>query len=133
PFTDAGGAKIDLGEGGVYTSWFQFSKTRDSVLPTHFAHRYGGDLKRIPRLTVMEHANVTNLALAADAQSLDHLDVATLSGRKFTVKPKYTVLATGGIENARLLLASNGVMANGVGNGTDMVGRFFADNPIPRD
>jgi choline dehydrogenase-like flavoprotein len=132
-FTDAGGAKIDLGGGGVYTSWFQFSKTRDSVLPTHFAHRYGSDLKRIPHLTVMQHANVTNLALAADAQSLDHLDVATLSGRKFTVKPKYTVLATGGIENARILLASNGVMTAGVGNGNDMVGRFFADNPIPRD
>jgi choline dehydrogenase-like flavoprotein len=133
PFTDAGGAKIDLGDGGVYTSWFQFSKTRDSVLPTHFGHRYGSDLKRIPQLTVMEHANVTNLALAADAQSLDHLDVATLSGRKFTVKPKYTVLATGGIENARVLLASNGVMTAGVGNGSGMVGRFFADNPIPRD
>jgi choline dehydrogenase-like flavoprotein len=133
PFTDAGGAKINLGAGGVYTSWFQFSKTRDSVLPTHFAHRYGSDLKRISQLTVMEHANVTNLALAADAQSLDHLDVATLSGRKFMVKPKYTVLATGGIENARVLLASNGVMTAGVGNGSGMVGRFFADNPIPRD
>jgi choline dehydrogenase-like flavoprotein len=133
PFTDANGAKIDLGDGGVYTSWFQFSKTRDSILPTHFGHRYGPDLKRIARLTVMEHANVTNLALAADAKSLDHLDVATLSGRKFTVKPKYTVLATGGIENARLMLASNSVMANGVGNANDMVGRFFADNPIPRD
>jgi choline dehydrogenase-like flavoprotein len=132
-FTDAGGAKIDLGNGGIVTSWFQFSKTQDSVLPTHFAHRYGGDLKRIAQLTVMEHANVTKIGLAANAGSVDHLDVATLSGHKFTVKPKYVVLASGGIENARLLLASNDVMPQGVGNATDMVGRFFMDNPIPRD
>jgi len=132
PWTDAFGAPIDLGEGGVYTSYFQFSKMRGSILPTHFGQRYGADLKRVPHLTVMLHANVTNLGLAADAASLDHLDVATLGGRKFKVKPKYTVLATGGIENARLLLASNDVMPHGVGNGHDLVGRFFADHPIPR-
>ncbi|HEV2561808.1 MAG TPA: GMC family oxidoreductase [Rhizomicrobium sp.] len=131
-WTDEDGAPIPLAPGGVYTSYFQFSKTRDSDLPTPFGHRYGGDLKRIANLQLMLHANVTGLRLAANAQSLDRLDVATLSGRKFTVKPKYTVVAVGGIENARLLLASNDVMAAGVGNGNDLVGRFFADHPIPR-
>ena len=51
----------------------------------------------------------------------------------FTVKPRQVVLACGGMENARLLLASNDVMTPGVGNQNDLVGRFFADNPIPRD
>jgi choline dehydrogenase-like flavoprotein len=37
------------------------------------------------------------------------------------------------MENARLLLASNNVMVNGVGNDNDLVGRFFADHAIPRD
>jgi choline dehydrogenase-like flavoprotein len=49
------------------------------------------------------------------------------------VKPRLTVLAAGGMENARLLLVSNDVMKNGVGNQNDLVGRVFADNPIPRD
>ncbi|HEY1961165.1 MAG TPA: GMC oxidoreductase, partial [Rhizomicrobium sp.] len=39
----------------------------------------------------------------------------------------------GGIENARLLLASNDVAPAGVGNDSDLVGRFFADHAIPRD
>src|SRR5262249_23149024 len=30
------GEPLALGEGGLYTSWFQFSKMRGSVLPTHF-------------------------------------------------------------------------------------------------
>lgn len=124
---------LKLGKGGVYTSWFQFSRTRDSVLPTHFGQRYADDLKRVRDLKLYFQANVTGLRLAPNARSLSHLDVATLSGRKFTVKPRYTVLATGAMENARLLLASNDVLTSGVGNQSDMVGRFFADHPIPRD
>ncbi len=52
---------LSLAEGGVYTSWFQFSKTRDDILPTHFGTRYGEDLKRIPNLKVFLHANATAL------------------------------------------------------------------------
>jgi choline dehydrogenase-like flavoprotein len=64
---------------------------------------------------------------------VDHLDIAALSGNHFTVKPRFTVLAAGAMENARLLLASDDVMKTGVGNQNDLVGRFFADHPIPRD
>jgi choline dehydrogenase-like flavoprotein len=127
------GTPVTLGEGGVYTSWFQFSKMRGSFLPTHFGKRYADDLKHIARLSTYFHANVTGMRLAADAASLDHLDVVTLSGNHFTVKPKITVLACGAMENARLLLAANDVAAAGIGNGNDLVGRFFADHPIPRD
>ena len=124
---------LALAPGGIYTSWFQFSKTRNSILPTHFGERYADDLKRVPRLSLYTHANATALRLAQDASHLDHLDVATLTGRRFRVKPRYTVLAAGAIENARLLLASDDVMKPGLGNGYDRVGRFFADHPIPRD
>jgi len=127
------GTPVNLGKGGVYTTWFQFSKQRGSVLPTHFGDRYADDLKRIPNLHVMTHANVMGVRLAANAASVNHVDVATLSGKHFTVKPKIVVLAAGAMENARLLLASNDVMKTGVGNGNDLVGRFFADHPIPGD
>jgi choline dehydrogenase-like flavoprotein len=39
------------------------------------------------------------------------------------------VLATGGIENARLLLASNKVQSAGLANSYDLVGRYFMDHP----
>jgi choline dehydrogenase-like flavoprotein len=130
---DALAPMLKLGDGGVYTSWFQFSKQRDSILPTHFGERYGDDLKRIPNLKVYLHANATALNLATNAASLETLSVATLGGHKFSVKPRLTVLAMGAIENARLLLASDSVTAAGVGNQNDLVGRFFADHPIPRD
>ncbi|HEY2444656.1 MAG TPA: GMC family oxidoreductase [Rhizomicrobium sp.] len=130
-WTNALGAPIRLASGGLYTTYFQFSKQRGSILPTHFGERYGDDLKRIGNLSTFLHANVTGLRLSPDASRLDHLSVATLAGNKFNVRPKIVVLATGGIETPRLLLASNDVMKPGVGNRYDLVGRFFADHPIP--
>ena len=134
----AQGPVLPLGDGGVYTSWFQFSKTRDSELPTYFGHRYQDALKRAAKVMPLLNANITGIRLSPDAKQVDHLDAATLNpqggaGKRFTVKPRITVLAAGGMENARLLLVSNDVMKSGVGNQNDLVGRFFADNPTPRD
>src|SRR5262249_46346151 len=125
------GPMLNLAPGGVYTCWFQFSKTQGGVLPTHFGDRYQNDLKRAAKITPRLSANVPAIRLSRDARQVDHLDIATLSGNRFTVKPRFTVIAAGAMENARLLLASNDVMSTGVGNGNDMVGRFFADHPIP--
>jgi choline dehydrogenase-like flavoprotein len=128
---DAMAPMLKFAGGGAYTSWFQFSKTRDDVLPTHFGTRYADDLKHIPNLKVFLHANAVSLNLSGNAATLDTIDGATLTHKRFTVKPKATVLAMGAVENARLMLASGGAM--GVGNQNGLVGRFFADHPIPRD
>ena len=133
PYAAPLGPVLKLGTGGVTTRWFQFSKMRGSELPTHFGDRYADDLKHIKRLSVYLHANVTRLGMDASGAKVDHLDVATLTGHKFKIKPKIIVLATGGIEVPRLMLASNDVLPAGVGNQNDLVGRFFADHPIPRD
>ena len=134
-YVPALGKPVRLGQGGVYTSFFQFSKWKGNKqhLPTHFGERYAADLKKIPDLDVMLHANATRIGLAPDAASVAQLDMATLSGNRFTVRPRYTVLAAGAIETARLMLASDDVMKTGIGNGSDLVGRFFADHAIPRD
>ena len=43
------------------------------------------------------------------------------------MRPRLVVLATGGIENPRLLLLSRRVHRRGLGNDRDLVGRFFAE------
>ncbi|HUE65472.1 MAG TPA: GMC oxidoreductase, partial [Rhizomicrobium sp.] len=130
-------ALMQLGPGGLYTSWFQFSKTRDSVLPTYFGHRYEQDLRAARNVTPYTQANVTGIRVSANGQSVERLDMATLNAaggpdKRFSVKPRMVVLAAGAMENARLLLASNDVTRPGIGNQNDLVGRFFADHPIPR-
>jgi choline dehydrogenase-like flavoprotein len=130
-WTPSQGAPLTLGRGGVDTTYFQFSKQSEDVLPTNFGTEYANQLKQAPNLTVLLNANVTGIRLSPDAGHVDHLDVATLTGRKFKLHAKHVVLAAGGVETPRILLASNDVMKNGVGNGNDLVGRFFADHPIP--
>ena len=52
--------------------------------------------------------------------------VAVRGGRaRVVIRPRLVVLATGGIENARLLLAANS--RRGLGNEHDVVGRYFAE------
>ena len=127
------GKAMKLGAGGIYTSFFQFSKMQGDTHATYFGQRYGADLKAAPRVTTWLNAGVTSIKLAHDAQRVEQIAVATLDGKRFTIKPRITVLAAGAMENARLMLASNDVAAAGVGNQNDLVGRFFADHPIPRD
>ena len=58
------------------------------------------------------------------------LALATLNRAKLTVRARHYVLACGGIENARLLLASTGARPHRLGNDHDLVGRYFMDHPI---
>ena len=82
------------------------------------------------RVRVYLGANVTRIALEGDGQSVSSLDARTLDGKKITVRGAVYVLATGGIENVRLLLASNDVQASGIGNHSDWLGRCFQGHAL---
>jgi choline dehydrogenase-like flavoprotein len=114
--------KYDFDPKKIINRFYQYSP------PTRFGDRYGADLKNASNLSVLFNANVTNIALTSNSRLTDHLKVTSLSGKTGTVKARHYVLACGGIENARLLLASNDVAGNGVGNAKDLVGRFFMDH-----
>ncbi len=53
----------------------------------------------------------------------------TPAGSQLEFTARIFILAGGGIENARLLLASNRQMTRGIGNHHDLVGRYFMDHP----
>jgi choline dehydrogenase-like flavoprotein len=95
---------------------------------TDFAQRYGARLLGAANITTMLYANLAQIRLAADSPRVSELQVATLTGRHFTVRPKVVVLAAGAIENARLLLASGADRPAGLGNDFDMVGRCFMEH-----
>jgi choline dehydrogenase-like flavoprotein len=111
-----------LGETAFRSAVSQISQRRN------FGQVYKADLERARDVRVLLHANATNLALSADSQRLDHVAVATLTGRRFAVTARAYVLATGGIEVPRVLLASRDVRPAGVGNEHDLVGRHFMEH-----
>lgn len=99
------------------------------VSPRRFGVSFRDEVIGAPNVDTYLFANLTSFAASADAGRIRAARVATLSGRRFEVRARVFVLATGGIENARLLLASNDVQAKGLGNGRDLVGRYFMEHP----
>ncbi|MDJ0947538.1 MAG: GMC family oxidoreductase [Alphaproteobacteria bacterium] len=95
----------------------------------NFAEAYGPELAAAENIRVLLHANVVNIQSNPTATSVAHLDIRTLEGKRGQVTARQFILACGGIENPRLLLASNGVEQNGLGNRQDLVGRFFLEHP----
>jgi choline dehydrogenase-like flavoprotein len=94
----------------------------------NFALSYEAHLQSSRNIAVMLHANVVNIATNDGATKVDHVEIKTFSGKSGKVKARVFVLCCGGIETARLLLASNRVEARGIGNRNDLVGRFFQDH-----
>ena len=93
--------------------------------PTDFGARYSHKLHAATNLRVVLHANVTHIGLNDAADRVEHLRVQTLSGVTLQAKARHFVLATGGLEVPRLLLASRDKQANGIGNAHDVVGRYY--------
>ncbi len=95
---------------------------------TRFGQEFREPLAAASNLRLLLHANVVRVGLRAGTGSVEQLDVATLHGRRLAVRARHFVLALGGIENSRMLLISDDVQAGGVGNGHDLVGRYFMDH-----
>ena len=90
------------------------------------------DLVEDAKMTAVIHATVREIVAAQSAQAVDFLDVRSVRGRRLAVRARTYVLAAGGLENPRILLASNSVCPRGLGNDHDLVGRFFMEHPHGR-
>lgn len=101
-------------------------------LAERFNSRRSDDLIDADNIRIVLHANTVGLRATENASAITCLDAQTLQGRKLEVKARHFVLACGAIENARLLLASNNVEANGIGNQYDQLGRYFMEHPHGR-
>jgi len=97
--------------------------------PTRFGAAYRSDLEQAANVDVVLHANLLAIDTDDDGRTVRGFTAGTLDGRRFAVRARLYVLACGGLENPRLLLASDHKASVGVGNHNDMVGRCFMDHP----
>lgn len=93
--------------------------------PTDFWRRYQPALTQSDNVRILMNAPVTAIRLAQDGHQVDHLDVRHPDGRTVEIKARRYVLALGGLETVRLMLASNDVRPAGVGNDHDKLGRYY--------
>lgn len=105
-----------------------FTSMRYQLSGVRFGRDYRQELLAVPNLTVAVHANATAFETDETGGRVQEVRVATLNGTRLTAQARLYVLATGGIENARLLLVSDSVQRTGLGNRDDLVGRYFMEH-----
>ena len=113
---------------------FPFDRTR--VVTTvsrynrvRFGLTYGDELDRAANIQVVLYSDVSAILMEDSASdSVDSIFVRSIAGNQFHVKASYFVIACGAIENARILLLSNQQRSSGIGNHSDLVGRFFQEH-----
>ncbi|HEY9620226.1 MAG TPA: FAD-dependent oxidoreductase, partial [Crinalium sp.] len=120
---DAANKVLPLKGDRLQSSVFQFGPQN------LFPQIYREELSQSSNVTVYVNANVLEIEANESASAVTHLRVASAPGKEFSVNARTFILATGGFDNARLLLSSNRVQPEGLGNQNDLVGRFFTDHP----
>lgn len=95
--------------------------------PTRMGQKYRDAVVNAPNITVITRANVMPIA-APKGDRLSELELKSLEGVTTRVRADYFILACGGIENPRLLLASGNRAAGGLANSSGLVGRYFMEH-----
>lgn len=111
-------------EGGTIVPYFsQFTHLPD------FFKKYREDLVAAPNVRLLTHSNVIALEASPQGTAVERVKVKSFELKQAWVRATMFIVCCGGIETPRLLLASNSVEPNGIGNGHDIVGRYFQDHP----
>lgn len=97
--------------------------------PTRFGPKYRDRIEASDNIHAYLYANVVEIETNDEGTRVTRLRVATLEGSQLWIQAGHFVLAGGGIEVPRLLLASNAKKPAGIGNDYDQVGRYFMLHP----
>jgi choline dehydrogenase-like flavoprotein len=116
---------------GLRAFFWQFARSRLDQLDIM---RFGREFVtfKADNIRVLLNATVREIRLSDDGCCFEGLEISTIDDVRSRVKAKMAVIAAGGIENPRLLLASNAIHSHGIGNAHDLVGRFLMDHPSAR-
>ncbi|MCB1832640.1 MAG: GMC family oxidoreductase [Geminicoccaceae bacterium] len=110
--------------GGLHSIRFEIT---DAV---RFADKYVEEVRASQRILLVLHCNVLDMVLHDGLGTVSHVVCAAYDRPEtFTVEARLFTLAMGGLENPRFLLNARSQVPGGIGNGNDLVGRYFAEHP----
>jgi hypothetical protein len=92
--------------------------------PTHFGKRYKPELEKSRNIYVLRKAHCIRLSATPEGR-ISAAETIEADGTRSFISAKIFVLATGGLETARLLMISD-PNGKGIGNETGALGRYYA-------
>ena len=121
-FSSSNASLLSAQDHTIETTIFRFADAR------LFTHKYPGDLRQAPNITILTSTTVLGLETN---ESADHVCAArsrTLTESSIRIESSQFVVAAGGLQTPRLLLLSDRHQPEGLGNQHDLVGRFFMEH-----
>ncbi len=113
---------LPFDEENLWSKMWQFSP------PTRFGQKYRDEIVDSKNIHLYTYANATEIEAVDSLKSIKQVTIKNYSGKTHQVKARYFILACNAIQIPRLLLASNKLAKNGLGNEEDLVGRYFMEH-----
>lgn len=96
--------------------------------PTRFGTKHLETLKQSSQIDLYINANLVDIRLMPDGETVEHFVISDYDGNTAAFPADDYIVATGGIENARLLLNCDKQDERGIGNSTGMLGKCFMEH-----
>jgi choline dehydrogenase-like flavoprotein len=93
--------------------------------PTDFGKTYRAKLRDETHVRVYSHGNALWLDIDGTDGRVRAVVAASAPGREFRVEAQHFIVAVGGLESARLLLASSQRSGSRMGSGHESLGRYY--------
>jgi choline dehydrogenase-like flavoprotein len=94
-------------------------------LPTNFGKVYAKRLRRSQHIRVFFGLTCTRIKTNCTGDHVSEILAQTLGQTPIHFRSRFVVLACGGLDTTRLLLASNQLHPGGIGNHSDHLGRYL--------
>lgn len=119
--------KID-GLEGISSFFWQFSRSRNDLTDVM---RFGNDYKNEnnPGITTLFNATAVDIEIKGDNTTGVTVCRTFEKEHKITINAPNVVLASGAIENARLLLTLENKLGKNIGSSSEAVGKYLMDHP----
>ncbi len=104
---------------------FRTSSVERWSLPTDFGREYKPSLKRSPRVRVLTGLTCTEVVCHEGIPKVRHLECRSLDGKRIRIRSRGYVIAGGGLESTRLLLASRGPHGGRLGDHSGHLGSWY--------
>ena len=111
---------IDFTEGDIYQHFSKWSPH------PNLKKRYDEQLKQ--HVTVIYNAVLTRIDVDSDGKA-NNIEISNFNQQQAQIKVNNLLIATGGIEANRILLANNHQAKGGIGNHSGWLGKCFMDHP----
>ncbi len=98
------------------------------ISPKNHFHSFWQECLASDQIQLLLRTTATTIRTTADGGEVTGVEVQSAGQSLRVVQAKRYVLASGGIENARLLLNSDSVNRAGLGNEHNVVGRYFMEH-----